>query len=266
MADEVVTTVIREKILKMIKNEKRLDNRNFNEYRNIEINPGIITSADGSAHVSIGNTSVIAGIKIETGEPFPDTPNAGVMTTNVELIPMASPVFESGPPSPEAVEIARVVDRGIRESKMINMEKLSIVKGEKVWIIYIDLHVIDYDGNLFDTCFIASVVALSTAKFPYKKFNLEESANPSVPVEHFPIESTYVKIGNSIMVDPSLEEETIADARLTIAIDENSDIRAMQKGFSGVFKEDEIYKIIANNREINRSIREIIKGKVEVFR
>ena len=40
-------------------------------------------------------------------------------TTDIELLPMAFPTFESGPPSEQAIEYSRVVDRGIRESKML---------------------------------------------------------------------------------------------------------------------------------------------------
>ena len=95
---------------------------------------------------------------MDLGEPYPDTPESGVMTTAAEMIPMASPDFEAGPPRENAIELSRVVDRGIRESEVIEVEKLCIVPDEKIWMIFIDIHIIDYDGNLFDT---ASLAALS---------------------------------------------------------------------------------------------------------
>jgi exosome complex component RRP42 len=73
----------------------------------------------------------MAGIKMDIGEPYPDEPDSGVMTTAAELIPMASPDFESGPPDEESIELARVVDRGIRESKIIDVDKLCVVPSEK---------------------------------------------------------------------------------------------------------------------------------------
>ncbi len=60
------------------------------------------------------------------GTPFADTPDKGVLSTNAELIPMGSPNFEAGPPDEHSIELARVVDRGIRESEMIDLEKMCI--------------------------------------------------------------------------------------------------------------------------------------------
>ena len=41
-----------------------------------------------------------------------------------ELRPVAGRKYEPGPPSPESIELGRVVDRGIRESGCIDMESL----------------------------------------------------------------------------------------------------------------------------------------------
>src|SRR2546428_7608514 len=97
---------------------------------------------------------------------------------SVGLILMASPTCEAEPPRPEAIELARVVDRGIRESKMVNMEKLCITPKEKVWILFIDIHVLDYDGNLFDACSYAAVAALASTIAPAKGQGLGD---------HFPL-------------------------------------------------------------------------------
>src|SRR3989441_13302159 len=98
---------------------------------------------------------------------------------------MASPKFEAGPPRPDAIELARVVDRGIRELKMVNMEKLCITPKEKVWIMFIDINVLDYDGNLFDACSYGAVGALASVVVPAKNVNMGE--NFPLPVEHWPV-------------------------------------------------------------------------------
>ncbi|MCK4313523.1 RNA-binding protein, partial [Candidatus Bathyarchaeota archaeon] len=98
---------------------KRLDDRGLTDYREIKVEQGVIERAEGSARVLLGKTEIMVGIKIEIGKPYSDTPNEGVLTVNVELVPIASPTFEPGPPKENAIELARVVDRGIRESKAI---------------------------------------------------------------------------------------------------------------------------------------------------
>lgn len=244
----------RDYLTKLGKNGKRADGRHFNEYRNIEIETGFIPKAEGSAKVKIGNTFVVAGVKMDVGEPYPDTPDSGVLTTSAEMIPMASPDFEAGPPQEDAIELARVVDRGIRESEVIEVEKLCLEAGEKIWIVFLDIHIIDFDGNLFDAASLASLAALLTSKVPASRFDLGEDY--PLPLRDPPISCTYVKYDDVIVLDPSLDEELIAQARLTVATDTNGDIRAMQKGLSGSFTLEEIKKIIKDSFDNGKKIRE----------
>ena len=249
----LVPLIKRDYIYKLAEQGKRVDGRRFDEYRKIEIETNVVNKAEGSARVKIGNTQVLAGIKMDVGEPYPDTPDTGVLTTAAELIPLASPDFESGPPQADAIELARVVDRGVRESELVEVEKLCIEPGEKVWIIFMDIHVLDYDGNLFDTASLATLAALATTTVPATRFDLGD--NYPLPIRDPPISCTSVKFNNVIVIDPSLDEEEIAEARLTVASDTNGDIRAMQKGLSGSFSKEEVQKIIKASIDNGREIR-----------
>ncbi|HLE45780.1 MAG TPA: exosome complex protein Rrp42 [Thermoplasmata archaeon] len=254
---EVISELMREHIHKLAASGKRSDGRAFDEPRKLVVQKNYIKTAEGSARVQLGNTDVLVGVKISVGEPYPDTPNSGVLSTSAELVPMASPTFESGPPRPEAIEIARVVDRGIRESKTVDTAKLCITPKEKVWIMFVDIHALDYDGNLFDAASYGALAALSCAKVPASVIGKEDYP---LPVDHWPVSVTSAKIGRTIVVDPNLDEERIADARLTVATDENGDIRAMQKGLIGSFSFDEIREVIATSQRVGRVIRDIIRA------
>ncbi|MEK6886729.1 MAG: RNA-binding protein, partial [Nanoarchaeota archaeon] len=127
------------KIIDMMAKGLRLDGRNADEFRKIKVEYGITKSAEGSARVTLGDTIVIAGVKMEVAKPYPDTPNQGGLMVGAELLPMSSPEFESGPPSDWAVEVARVVDRGVRESHAIDVQKLVIRKGELAWNVIVDI-------------------------------------------------------------------------------------------------------------------------------
>ena len=106
---DVMSEIKRNYILQKIRKDGiRADGRKLDEMRKVVIQTNFIPRASGSAVVTLGRTKVVCGIKIEAGEPFPDTPNQGVLTTNVELLPMAFPTFEAGPPSEDSIEIARV--------------------------------------------------------------------------------------------------------------------------------------------------------------
>ena len=255
----IVPLIKRDYISKLAEQGKRVDGRRFDEFRKIEIETNVVNKAEGSARVKIGNTQVLTGIKMDVGEPYSDSPESGVLTTAAELIPLASPDFEAGPPREDAIELARVVDRGVRESGVVELDKLCLEPGEKVWIVFIDIHILDYDGNLFDAASLASLAALYTTTVPAARFELGEDY--PLPLKEPPISCTSVKFDNFVVIDPSLDEAEIADARLTVATDKNGDIRAMQKGLNGSFTKEEIQKVIKasldNGREIRKQLSEI---------
>jgi exosome complex component RRP42 len=221
---------------------KRIDGRKFDEYREIKIENGYVSEKScGSALVKLGDTQVLVGISMDVGEPYSDSPEEGVMTVGVELRPLASPSFESGPPDPESIEVARVVDRGIRESKAIDLEKL-FIEEDKVWIVFIDIHVLDHMGNLIDAGGIAAISALLDTKIPKYEDNkiIRGEFQEKLPVREIPIPCTSAKIGNTLILDPNLDEEYAMNARLTVTTSGGENINAMQKGGSGTLTEKEI--------------------------
>lgn len=240
----LLTRVKQKQIAQMIDAGKRLDGRGLTDYREFTIEEGLIERAEGSARIHLGKTEVLVGIKIETGEPFPDTPNEGVLTVNAELVPLASPAFEPGPPDENSIELARIVDRGIRESKAVYSDKLVIEAGKKVFVIFVDIYVLNHDGNLIDASALAAVAALTNTKMPnYEvedgEIKIKTGYSP-LPLKNHPITITIAKVNDKLIVDPSIEEEQVLDARISMAIDDDGNICAIQKGCSGFFTPQEI--------------------------
>jgi exosome complex component RRP42 len=257
-SDEIVYGLKREYLEKISQQGNRIDGRKFDEIRKFTVTTNFVPRAEGSAEVRLGDTRVLVGVKIEQGEPFPDTPNSGILTTNAELLPMASPTFESGPPNEDSIELARVVDRGIRESKMIDLDKLVIEEGKTVWVVFVDIHVLDYGGNLIDASALGAVAALMSSKVPASKIG---QADYPLPVSHVPITVTFAKIGSSLFADPCLEEEEVASARLSVTTDENENIVAMQKGLGGSVTEEEVFSAIDTSIRLGKDIRQRLMGK-----
>lgn len=255
--DLTISTIRKDHVRRLAEEGKRDDGRGFDEFRNVTITPNVLYKAEGSAEVMLGNTRVIAGVKMLEGTPYPDSPNKGAMSTGAELNPLASPTFEAGPPREHAIELSRVVDRGIRESGLIDMEALCIVPGEKVWISFIDIDILDYDGNLFDACSLAATAALLNTTVPISKVDESKKDYPLPLSDTIPVQTTFAKFGDAIFVDPSLMEEECMDVRLTVSTDDNGDIRAMQKGGgSGSFTQDQILETVERSREIQKGLRD----------
>ncbi len=249
-------------VKKLVEEEMRVDNRKFDEFRPIKIEKNVIKNAEGSARVLMGNTHVLVGVKISVGEPFTDTPNEGILIVNTELVPLASPTFEPGPPNEDAIEISRVIDRGIRESKCIDLESLCIQEGKEVWMINVDIHVLDHDGNLIDAGALASITALLNTKIPkYENGKVVFGEyERDLPVRDIPIAITTVKISDKLLNDPNIEEENALDARITLATNEKGELCAAQKGGEGYFTTEEIEKAVDLSILKGKEIRNILKG------
>ncbi len=245
---------------RLVQDGRRIDGRGFDEMREISIEQNVIPDkAEGSAFVKLGNTEVLCGVKMDVGEPFPDTPEEGVMMTGAELVPIASPEFEAGRPGEDAIELARVVDRGIRESHMISLDKLVISPGERVWMVFIDLHILNHDGNLIDASTLAAVSALKSAwvpKFEDEKVIREKSSD--LPISKIPLSFTYAKIDDAILLDPILDEEFAMDARLTVTTS-GTHLHAMQKGETGAFKPEEVFNIVDTTFSKYKEVKKLIK-------
>lgn len=225
---------LRNHIIGLLNAETRLDGRKLAEYRKpIEVEYGIIKTAEGSSRVKIGDTEVFVGVKLEMGEPYPDTPNEGTIIVGAELLPLSNPDFELGPPGIQAIELARVVDRGIRESKALDFKKLCVEPGKKVWMVVIDVCPINDAGNLFDASSLAALAALKDAKYPSfdgEKVDYKSKTDMKLELEKKPIAVTVIKIGERFIVDPDIEEEKVIDARLTVSSIEDGTLCALQKG------------------------------------
>ncbi|MBR9680922.1 MAG: exosome complex protein Rrp42 [Candidatus Altiarchaeota archaeon] len=241
MIDKVTLKLMNDSFKKGV----RLDGRKLDEFRDITVETGVISKAEGSAMVSLGNSKVLVGVKVNAGEPYSDSPDSGVLMTGAELTAYSHDSFETGPPSPAAIEIARVVDRAIREAKIIDVSKLVIKSGEKVWLVFVDIYTINADGNIFDAATLGAMAALATAKLPIFKDGeiIRENLKDSLPVDGKVVSSTFVKVGESVLVDPTMQEESALDARLTIGI-KDGNIVSLQKGGNHGFNDQEVEDMI----------------------
>ncbi len=251
--------MMKEHILKYLEKGLRYDGRKMDEYRPITVQYGVSHMAEGSARVKIGKTEVIAGVKLGVEEPYPDTPAQGNLMVNAELTPMSNPLFETGPPGDQATELARVIDRGIRESKAIDLTKLCIKEKEKVWSVMIDICTINDAGNLLDAGALAAVAALRDAVFPEidEEGNIDyaKKTGKKLPLLQAPVEVTVAKIGSNMILDPTADEEQAIDARLTVAFNDKDLLCAMQKGGETPLSADEIMSMIDLAQEKAKELR-----------
>jgi exosome complex component RRP42 len=263
----VVEQLRRAQMNELLANGTRLDGRGMSDYRELSVTTNVIEKAEGSARVKLGNTELIAGVKVNLGTPFPDTPDKGLLIVSAEVLPLASPYAEPGPPDENTIELARVADRGIRESGMIDVSKLVLVEAKHVYAVFVDVSILNVDGNLFDATSYAVVSSLLTAKIP--KYTLDEKNQPvktdemvPLPIETLPISVTQARIGDYLIVDPTSEEEALMESRITLVSDDKGNFCAGQKGMPGSLTTDQVLQAGSTARLKGEEIRAIIKRAV----
>ena len=265
MASSVIIDSLKKAhILELLADGKRLDGRSLEQPRDLSIDIGVIPKAEGSARARLGDTEVVAGVKVQPERPFPDTGDQGMLICTAEILPIAHPTAETGPPTPDVVELARVTDRGIRESKMLDMKQLVLEKDKSVIGIFCDNAVTDHDGNLFDVCSYATTAALNSCKLP--KYEMQDDSPVKIenekidpPITTLPVSVTMARIGDYILVDPNMDEWSCLDARITITTNSDGNVVALQKGGHEGFTSDQLIKCAEISVQVGSKIREIIK-------
>ncbi|KAK9235172.1 ribosomal protein S5 domain 2-type protein [Lipomyces kononenkoae] len=140
-------------VLKALTERVRLDNRSFNQLRDLDVS--FSSTEYGLVDVKLGRTRVIARISAEITKPYPDRPYDGLFLISTEISPMAAPTFEAGRKSEDELVISRIIEKSIRRSGALDTEALCIISGEKCWAVRADVHFLDHDGGLLDAACIA---------------------------------------------------------------------------------------------------------------
>ena len=80
------------------------------------------------------------------------------------------------------------------------------------------------------------------------ELKLKQGSTP-LPMKSHPVTVTIGKINDKLIVDAAMEEEQVIDARLTMAINEEGNICAIQKGLSGYFTPQQLIEASKLARE-----------------
>ncbi|POW03203.1 hypothetical protein PSHT_11769 [Puccinia striiformis] len=72
---------------------------------------------------------------------------------NIDLGPMCSPKYRSGPPNDESQILSSRLKDILTSSGFLSLDSLVIHPNKFVWVIYVDIVCLSNDGNLFDAIF-----------------------------------------------------------------------------------------------------------------
>lgn len=271
MKQSLISRCEQEFIIQAVRNGTRIDGRHTYDYRKIAVEFG---NEVGLCQVTQGQTRVLVQVSSEVVIPKPSRPSEGVLYLNVELSRMAASNFEGGRPSEYCVEINRLLERCVVESRALDFESLCIVAGEKVWAIRIDAHVLNHDGNIMDCLSIATIAALVHFRRPEVTISgedvtihtLEEKNPVPLSIHHWPICVTFAFFdkGNLLIVDPTEREERVMDGKTVLAMNIYREICTLHMGGTISLHKDQILRCaeIAASRVVE--IVELIKTSLAV--
>lgn len=235
MRETPLSNCEREFIKKAVAGKRRIDGRQAYDYRKIKITFGVDR---GCCQVELGDTRVMAQVSCQVVEPKQARPSDGTLFINVELSPMACPSFEPGRLSDFGVEINRLLERCLKESRCLDTESLCIVSGERVWEVRVDVHVLNHDGNLVDSCSIAAIAAMAHFRRPDITVSgneitihpPEERDPVPLSIHHMPIcvSFAFYEQGKYLLVDPGDREEKVMDGRMVIGMNKHREICTLQ--------------------------------------
>lgn len=227
----------------------RPDGRTLGKARDTIISLGAVTSANGSALIKIGCTTMLAAIKLEVMTPTVESPDEGCIAIDFHMPPICSPIVRPGRPAEAAPVVAKQLSDTILSSRMIDLKELSLVSGKAAWMAYLDIYCLDADGSLFDAALLSAVAAFSHLQIPVVSLNDEgrivlisedngggnsekEPVNKEkrkLKLNTIPFSLTCILHKNYILADPTAEEESIMETLVTVVLDSSSQLVSLYK-------------------------------------
>ncbi|KAK4520563.1 uncharacterized protein ATC70_006440 [Mucor velutinosus] len=264
---EIFSRIQPHEYLKRFLDQKvRPDGRSLNEFRKTMITSGAISTANASAMVRLGGTTVVCGIKAEVCEPKIDVPNQGYLVPNVELSPLCSPKFNPGAPSEKAQSTSEFLHQLFVKSQVFPLEDLCIEEGKAVWVLYADMVCLNYDGNILDASLLALTTALKDLKLPkaHVSPSLVVEADPteftSISLSRFPVSSTFCIFNNPdiTLSDPNDTEESLAKETVTIVMDLDLQLCKIYKNGGTTITAEGLKQCIDNAKQRTNQVRSLV--------
>jgi ribonuclease PH len=235
----------------------RTDKRRPDEMRPVEIIPGYLATAEGSALIKLGNTQVLCAASIEeTVPPFLRNSGKGWVTAEYAMLPRATAKRTpreviKGHPSGRTQEIQRLIGRSMRA--VVDMAAL----GERT--VMLDCDVIQADGGTRTASITGAFVALSVALRKLVEFKAIKSS----PLRDCVAATSVGLVGGVPMLDLCYEEDSQADVDMNVVMTGSGRFVEVQATAEHTpFDDEQMSKLIGFARSGIRSLIEMQKQAI----
>lgn len=254
----------------------RVDGRDHLDYRQLEIETGLVSTANGSARIRLDRTDVLITVKMEMEPPLLDQPKNGQLHFFVNCSANAAPEFEGRGGEDLATSLSSMLERVYSSPHTLNTAKLCVVPGKHVKVLYVDIEILECGGNLFDAVSLGVKAALWATKMPRIYITGEDggelefsvSDNPCdvdrLDVSNAPILITHLRITENLtVVDPTPEEECCGPVQIVVGVTPKGLITATQQFGSGTFTPLTLSASIRSARDLGVKIHQKLMQKLQ---
>ena len=199
----------------------RIDGRENDQLRPVEITTGFIKFAEGSVLIRCGDTVVLCNASVEERVPPHVAPGCGWVTAEYSMLPRANRErsrrdISKLKLSPRSAEIQRLVGRALRAA--VDLKKL----GART--ITIDCDVLQGDGGTRTASVTGGFVALSYACWKL----VEEGVIPEMPITTCVAAVSAGIVDDVPMLDLCYEEDSSAMVDLNCVMNHEGEIIELQ--------------------------------------
>ncbi|KAI5060138.1 hypothetical protein GOP47_0024558 [Adiantum capillus-veneris] len=226
-----------------LKEGVRPDGRPLGRARSTVLSVGSLPHAEGSAMVKLGNTTMLAGVKLEVMPSPVDSPDEGRIAVEFQMPAICSPLVRPGRQSELEPVIAEQIKNALTSTMMVDLRELIIAPGKAAWMAYLDVYCLDADGSLLDAALLAAAAALADVKLPEIAITDDGKVFPAnvVTEKAQTLKGKRLKLGKipmaltcalhpkHILPDPTAEEEGILKTTITVLTDFSGQLVSLYK-------------------------------------
>lgn len=167
--------------------------------------------------------------------------------------------------STESQILSQTLFNIISNADCVSLDDLCISKGKLVWTLYCDLICLNDGGSILDVAVTALMTALKSLKLPKVTYDTETqtksidiSIKTPLKIKSTPVTSTFMTFEEkNLLVDPTSEEEELADKMLTVSICDGEICYVHQPG-GGIIEPTQFETIIKQAKSREKYIKSLL--------
>ncbi|CAF2521225.1 unnamed protein product [Rotaria sp. Silwood2] len=289
MASKVIGKCEKNFIIRCLRDRQRLDHRLPFVTRDIKIE---FREEYGSVVVSLGLTKVLAQTSCKIVKPKETRPNEGRLRLQLKNSHAMVFNFETGRQTQWTTLMSRHLLQNIRDSGCVDMESLCILAHEnvrisisnifynhmlvfylKVWEISVNLHVLDYDGNILDCANLAALCALAHFRYPavtvigtdVHVHPINERNPQPIRILHYPIMISFALFENGeyMLIDACEAEEKVMEGLFAIGMNQHKELSTLAMFGEICLSRDQIENCISLAHHLVRDITKEMRSVLE---